>query len=191
MSRKAVAFTLIAYFVAALAFAAFEEVRSPTLAVPAYTLGAFVGRAIGIFVPSGIIPVVIWAFLKFRAERAAGPLVLWAVLGFAFAYFENYGERANEAREIENIANLTMSEKQRADYLQSGARACAKTQGAILVSRQLLTEQQLGPYCQCFRRHGSCCDDAGRAPSLGRNRQTASGCSTEGRSGGNHLLGES
>jgi hypothetical protein len=150
MSRKAVAFTLIAYFVAALAFAAFEEVRSPTLAVPAYTLGAFVGRAIGIFVPSGIIPVVIWAFLKFRAERAAGPLVLWAVLGFAFAYFENYGERANEAREIENIANLTMSEKQRADYLQSGARACAKTQGAILVSRQLLTEQQLGPYCQCF-----------------------------------------
>ena len=47
------------------------------------------------------------------------------------------------------------------------------------------------PILSMLRRYGSCCDDAGGAPSLGRNRQTASGCSTKGRSGGNHLLGES
>jgi hypothetical protein len=149
MSRKAVAFTLVAYLVAALAFATFEEIRSPTLAIPAYTLGALLGRAIGVFIPTGIIPVVVWAFFKFKAERAAGPLVLWAVLGVAFAYLQDYGKRADEAREIENVVNLTMTEKQRAD-MQSGVRVCAKAQGAILVSRQMITDPQIGPYPECF-----------------------------------------
>ncbi|HVB58918.1 MAG TPA: hypothetical protein VNE63_21130 [Candidatus Acidoferrales bacterium] len=154
MSRKAVALILIAYFVAALAFATFEEIRSQTIAIPAYTFGALVGRAIAVFVPAGIIPVVVWAFFKFKAENASGPLVLWAVLSVAFAYFENYGERTDQVREINNFATLTMTPEKRAEAIRLGVRACLKAQGEILVSRQLLTSQNLETYCRCYMENG-------------------------------------
>lgn len=150
MSRTAVASILALYFVAALAFAAFVEMQSRVLAVPAVVIGSIGGKAIAVFAVAGIIPLVVWAFFRFKAARAKGPLVLWASLGVILAFLGYRSQQADQRRDIEDFTNLTMTEPQRAEALRSGTQACAKTQGARLVSRQMLTQQQLAPYCQCF-----------------------------------------
>jgi hypothetical protein len=90
MSRKAVALVILSYFVAALAFGAFLELQEPfasfNLSSPVFVGGA-VGSAGAVFTLSAIIPLIVWAFGRFRAQRAGGPLVLWAILGVITATF--------------------------------------------------------------------------------------------------------
>jgi len=167
MSRAAVASILALYFVAALVFAALSEMQSRVLAVPAVIIGSIGGKAIALFVIAGIVPLAVWAFFRFKAARAKGPLVLWACLGIVVAFFMYHGEQADQRREIENITNLTMTEQQRAEALRSGTQACAKTQGAILVSRRNTDPGVAWPLLPLFRKSVVCCNDAGGTSLLG------------------------
>jgi hypothetical protein len=86
MSRKSVALTTLGYFVAAFAFAAFTEFQKfatfnfgdPIFATM-FVSEAF-GGAAALCVISGIIPMIVWGFSRFRAQNAWAPLVIWAIL---------------------------------------------------------------------------------------------------------------
>jgi hypothetical protein len=81
MSRKAVVWTLAGYFAVALTLACFIEVNKPFASLNTRTVGSAVGGALGLFVISGLVPLIIWAAQRFRARKASFPLFLWAALG--------------------------------------------------------------------------------------------------------------
>jgi glucan phosphoethanolaminetransferase (alkaline phosphatase superfamily) len=95
MSRHLVILVIAGYAVAALTFGVFVEMQKPfaTLAGLAneYELGAILGIALPAFVLPGIIALIIWAFMRFRAERAKGPLITWLTLLAVYCAFMGYG----------------------------------------------------------------------------------------------------
>ncbi|MFZ1951088.1 MAG: hypothetical protein WAU74_13555 [Pseudolabrys sp.] len=86
MSRKSVARMMLGYFVAAFAFGAFTEFQKfatfdfgdPIFATT-FVSKAF-GGAAALYVISGIIPMIVWGFSRFRPQNAGAPLVIWAIL---------------------------------------------------------------------------------------------------------------
>ena len=86
MSRKSVGLIMFGYFVAAFAFAAFTEFQkfatfdfgNPIFATR-FVSKAF-GGAAALYVISGIIPMIVWGFSRFRSQNAGVPLVIWAIL---------------------------------------------------------------------------------------------------------------
>jgi hypothetical protein len=77
MSRK---LGLLIIFILALIFAVGLHLLAggsldPTIAVP-----AILGKAIGLFLFPGILPCVVWAFMKFRRERLRLIMTSWIVL---------------------------------------------------------------------------------------------------------------
>ncbi len=83
MSRNAVVFVILIYVVVALAFAAFLQLQGGVSSFdPTDELFYWrtIGAAGGLFILSGIIPVIVWALRRFRVQMAGVPLVLWAIL---------------------------------------------------------------------------------------------------------------
>src|SRR6516162_5482075 len=88
MSRRAVFRTLTAYFAIAAAFSVVWELATPgvTGLRLVFVISQVVGRALGLFLVPGVLPLVFWAFGRFRAEKAGGPLVAWLFIGLLFAF---------------------------------------------------------------------------------------------------------
>jgi hypothetical protein len=86
MSRKSVALMMLGYFVAAFAFAVFTEFQKfanfnfddPSFATM-FVAEAF-GGAAALYVISGIVPMIVWGFSRFRSQNAGAPLFIWAIL---------------------------------------------------------------------------------------------------------------
>src|SRR5205085_2658363 len=76
-------------------FGVFVEMQKPfaTLAGLAngYGVGAILGIALPAFVLPGTIAVIVWGFMRFRAERAKGPLITWLTLLAVYSAFMGYG----------------------------------------------------------------------------------------------------
>jgi hypothetical protein len=66
-----------------LAYAAGQSVGD-TVATENFVL-AVIGKAIGLFIFPGILPCIVWAFMKFRRERLRPVMISWIVLQIAFA----------------------------------------------------------------------------------------------------------
>jgi hypothetical protein len=83
MSRGAIAITLVVY--AAVALVLGEIMGAMVPYNHAHPVAAVFGRAAGAmlsyFVMPGVVPLVIWAFFKFRAANALLPIVLWGIFG--------------------------------------------------------------------------------------------------------------
>jgi hypothetical protein len=59
---------------------------------PFITLAAgFLGTALAPFLVGGIVPVIAWAFERFRAQSANLVVIVWAFLITVFVYFQYYG----------------------------------------------------------------------------------------------------
>ena len=83
MSRKTAALVIFIYFVLVLAIAAFlqfQALSSPFDPEDELFYWRTIGAAASLFILSGIIPVIVWAFRRFRAQKASLPLILWAAL---------------------------------------------------------------------------------------------------------------
>ena len=74
---------LIGFFVVALAVPAMRIWLLPSSASNAYLLGTNVGGAIAGFVIPAVIPVIVWAFWRFRTEDAWTVIIIWGFLGLA------------------------------------------------------------------------------------------------------------
>jgi hypothetical protein len=85
MSRKAIGITLTIYLLVSLAFGLFYELTSKPYYRGPHADAAFIGGVIGggalPFIGAGLIPVIVWAFMRFRADKAGGPIMIWGFLG--------------------------------------------------------------------------------------------------------------
>ena len=71
---------------------------------------------------SGIIPLAVWAFFRFNAKRAVGPLILWASLAVVFCYFMYVGSSAEFHQSPEAITTTAG----RADFIRGIVDSCAE-----------------------------------------------------------------
>lgn len=105
MSKTSISITLVVYLVAASVVAGFET----QMVHPGYGGGDLVGNAVGggltIFVVGGVLPLIVWAFMRFRADRAAIPLVLWAILSCAMAGFSYLGNKVDRDHKLSEDAS--------------------------------------------------------------------------------------
>ena len=154
-SRNIVLLVISTYFLAALAFAVFGEMRKPfanweKLFHP-YLIGSTIGAAAGLFIISGLVPVVVWAFRRFRAARASGPLYSWLVLLFIFGGLIAYGQSFELERKFEEIGKTALTGKNRQDFIVAAQRSCTTTQRQDQLNRQAgVTEVQISAYCDCI-----------------------------------------
>jgi hypothetical protein len=100
VSRKGISLVLGGYFLAALAVAVLEHLQEPFPQWNLATVSHAVGAAIGLYVLSGILPVIGWAFGRFRAHNAFLPLFVWGLLGVAVGGFSFLGQRFDREQEI-------------------------------------------------------------------------------------------
>jgi uncharacterized membrane protein YhaH (DUF805 family) len=155
MSRKAVFLVVGSYFLAAFALAVFLEMRKPFATwaklFDAYPLGSIIGAAVGLFLVSGLIPVAVWAFRRFRAENASGPLYAWLALLVIFGFMVAYGQSFDLERKLGQIGRTTLTGKHRQDFVVGARRGCIGTQQQDPLNRQAgVTDAQISAYCDCY-----------------------------------------
>ena len=155
MSRNAVALVILSYFVAALAFGIFLELQEPfaffNLGNPVFVGGA-VGTAGAVFSLSAIIPLIVWAFRRFRAQRAGGPLVLWVILGVIVATLSGVGFNFDLQQKINTEVNhFEITGKDRDAFIRDEKIGCVDTQRQSSLNHEIgITDQQIDVYCTCF-----------------------------------------
>jgi hypothetical protein len=131
MSRKAIWLLCFGYLAAAVAFAGFEAWLDPLSGyIPAALVGHIVGGGIGIFAMAGVLPLIIWAFLRFRAVNAAA-------------------EREQKLAAM--TPNGVFAGKDRVDFLRSAKLSCAQKQRENPLTAKIgLSERKILAYCDCL-----------------------------------------
>jgi hypothetical protein len=157
MSRKAIGVTLAIYLLVSLAFAMFYQLtKIPSYSGPhadAALIGGVLGGAAGVFVVAGILPLIVWAFKRFRAEKAAAPFVIWGLLGIVYMGLATAGTLYDRQQAItttaSNIASLTGGDYDA--FVRSSRQSCIDNQRKSQINRASgVTDQQIIAYCQCF-----------------------------------------
>lgn len=156
MTRPTVATVLVLYFVFLIAFASithalFPPVQSPWVTLTPYEQGTFTAHITGIistaataFVISGIIPLAVWAFFRFDAKRARGPLVLWAGLALVLSYLMYVGAIAEFRKSPEAITTSAG----RTDFIHGIMDSCTERRRKNPQSAISLMDSDR--YCRCF-----------------------------------------
>jgi len=88
MTKTSIWLTMAIFFVISLVFGSIAnppQVRGPGAG------GFLIGSALAIFAAGGVIPIVCWAFMTFKAEKAKGVMVGWFFAMLAFAAFTYIG----------------------------------------------------------------------------------------------------
>ena len=157
MSRKAIGVTLTIYLLVSLAFGLFYQLtKIPSYSGPhadAALIGGVIGGAALPFIGAGLIPVIVWACMRFRAERAGGPIMIWgflAVLVMGLATAGNLYDRQQAiTTTASNIASLTGGDYDA--FVRSARQSCVDGQRKSQINRAGgVTDQQINVYCQCF-----------------------------------------
>jgi hypothetical protein len=141
-SRAAIVVALVAYFAVALASAAFIEFgnATPSISMTARFAG-IVSDAAAQYALSGILPLLLWAGFRFKAEEAHGPIILWGILGAVFLYFTYHSE----------MAFRRLAENGRAEFIEKLSNACVRRQtDSALNKKEGITRHQLNAYCRCY-----------------------------------------
>ncbi len=109
MSRKAIIRVVAVYFGVAATLGVVLLLATPGMADwrPAVIIGTFAGIALLTPVLIGILPLIFWAFGRFRVENAGGPLVIWGLLGGLLFLLSTVGSAYEGKLAIGNIpANI-------------------------------------------------------------------------------------
>lgn len=152
MSRKAIALVLFGYFVAAVAAGFFIEMQKPFAKLEIMTSATALGAGFGLFVIAGILPLIFWAFGRFRKERAAGPLCAWAIIGIIVGFFSYKGTMFDQDLRVDTwTKQLNLSGKDRDDFVRNANQGCIRTQRQSALNQQIgIFEQQISAYCGCY-----------------------------------------
>jgi hypothetical protein len=143
MSRKAILLVLALYFLAAAAFSVFHVATNPFLSgLNAAAVSKAVGGAIVLFGGAGLLPLAGWALYRFRSRYAMWPMLSWAFIGIALAYFFEIGVRLEREVQISVLAR---------NLAQSDAKlSCLDSQHAGKFKSEVgITEREVSVYCGC------------------------------------------
>jgi hypothetical protein len=105
LSRKNFALVLGGIFLVTLMFGVVSQSLNPFFKWNLVTIGGTIGAAIIIFVISGIGPMIVWAFERFRAQKARGVLGAWAVIVVLWGILSLYGQHDISKSKIDNQAS--------------------------------------------------------------------------------------
>jgi hypothetical protein len=143
MSRKAIFLLLGLYFVAAAAFSIFHVATNPFLpGLNAAAVSKAAGGAVALFGGAGLLPLAAWALYRFRSRYAMWPMLSWAFIGIALAYFFEIGVRLERDVQISVLAR---------NLVQSDAKlSCLDSQHAGKFKSEVgITEREVSVYCGC------------------------------------------
>jgi len=151
MSSRSVALVIGIYFLVAVSYGLFNQLREPH-AVVAAVVGSAVGTGLFVLVLSGIIPIIIWAFLRFRSPNAVGPLAVWGVLGAIVIWFNWVGSEFGRQEKIETATvGIVAGGKDRDDFVRGTRNSCVLNQRENQINRQGgVTSAQIDAYCSCL-----------------------------------------
>ena len=126
--------------------------QDPLWVLNAYTVGNLVGAGFAAFALPGIIPLIGWAFVKFRPTSAVVPMLAWLVVGVCLAYFSDTGRRLDRNSRIDKLVNdggLTGKDKQ--DFLRSTRLGCEQQQRSNPLTAKIgISEAKIIAYCDCY-----------------------------------------
>jgi hypothetical protein len=143
MSRRTIFLLAGLYFVAAVAFSVFHVATNPfSSGLNAAAISKSVGGALLLFGGAGLLPVLGWALYRFKPQYAMWPILSWAFLGIALAYFFEIGVRLERDVQISMLArNLTLSEAK---------LSCLDSEHANKFRSEVgITEHEVSVYCGC------------------------------------------
>ena len=143
MSRRTIFVLVTCYFLAAAGFSVFHAVTSPfSTGLNTAGLGNAFGSAVLLFVGAGFFPVLGWAFYRFNLRRAMWPMLSWAFIGIALAYFVEIGVRLERDVQISVLAK---------NLVQSDAKlSCLDSQHASKFKSEVgISEREVVVYCGC------------------------------------------
>ena len=151
MTRKTISLVLLFYFLIAVAFATVMHALQPFPAWDTAAISGLVGEAISIFVMAGVIPLIIWAFGRFRAANAAPAMIAWGILGVILAALNGIGTLYDRNLAVDEAAkSFVLAGKDRDDFLRQSKRGCVDTQNRSALNRQIgFTAQQIDTFCAC------------------------------------------
>jgi hypothetical protein len=96
LSRKTICVLFIAYFVAEFCVSLIKEANRPSFnGIDAAAIAGVLGGATVGYLVSGALPILGWAFARFKSQYALLLFVAWATLAVVEIYVEELGYRAN------------------------------------------------------------------------------------------------
>ena len=143
MSRKVILLLACLYFLAAVAFGIFHVAADPFLSGPnAAAVSKAAGGALLLFGGAGLLPLSGWALYRFNFRYAMWPMLSWALIGIALAYFFEIGVRLERNVQISMLArNLAVADAK---------LSCLDSQHADKFRSELgITEREVSVYCGC------------------------------------------
>jgi hypothetical protein len=143
MSRKITLLLFGLYFLAAAAFSIFHVMTNPFMSgMNAGAVSKAVGGALLLFAGAGLLPILGWALYRFAPRYAMWPMLSWAFIGIALAYFFEIGVRLEREVQISVLAR---------NLAQSDAKlSCLDSQHASKFKSEIgITEREVSVYCGC------------------------------------------
>jgi hypothetical protein len=150
MSHSKIWLVVCLYFVMAIAFSAFESFEDHPFS--AYSVGWVTSSGLIYFTGGAVLPMIVWALARFRAEHAAAPLVLWLLIGSGLAFLSDYGARFERNAKLQKFtSNEALTGKDREDMVRSTRQKCVKNQTANPLTPKLgVPASTIAAYCDCF-----------------------------------------
>jgi hypothetical protein len=152
LSRQRIGLLFVLYFLAAVVFTAFEASLEPFTKFDSGKIGEVIGGGIAIYVMAGILPMLFWAFQRFKPERAGGPFVAWLIVAVPLAYFTDFQDRYDRNLKITEFTNKSVFEgKDRTDFVKMFRLSCIQNQTSNPLTPKLgVTAQFIAGYCDCM-----------------------------------------
>ena len=151
MSRAATVRYFIAYSAVAVALALFWTLATPGMGDWRWAaiIGQFIGAIVTLFLLPGILPLILWAFGRFRAEKAGLPLSAWTVLAVAFIPLATAGGLRDGTIQPKQIpANISaFFSNDHETFIRVVKTSCIQSRK---VSRGTLNDQGFARFCQCY-----------------------------------------
>src|SRR5450432_1876723 len=143
MSRKTILLLACLYFLAAVAFGVFHVAADPFLSGPnAAAVSKAAGGAVLLFGGAGLLPLSGWALYRFNFRYAMWPMLSWALIGIALAYFFEIGVRLERNVQISMLARNLMRSDAKLSCLDSEHANKFKNEVGI-------TDREILLYCGC------------------------------------------
>jgi len=145
VSRKTTFWLITLYFMGALGFHFYLRMSRPFAKIDYQSVAEAFGAALGLVFISGTLPMIIWAFRRFRSEAALVPMAVRCILLLVLASLVWRGTQVQREGEIEQIGKTVFTGKQREEMMRLMTNGCIES----LRKTPAITGEQVKAYCGC------------------------------------------